>query len=39
MDISVKVPGLKLKNPIIPASGCYGFGREYAELYNLSLLG
>lgn len=39
MDLSVKLPGLNLKNPIIPASGCFGFGREYAELYNLSLLG
>lgn len=39
MDISVKLPGLNLKNPIIPASGCFGFGREFAEIYDLSLLG
>ena len=39
MDISVKLPGLNLKNPIIPASGCFGFGKEYAELYDLSILG
>lgn len=39
MDLSVKLPGLHLKNPIIPASGCFGFGREFAELYDLSLLG
>ena len=39
MDLSVKLPGLNLKNPIIPASGCFGFGREYAELYDLSKLG
>ncbi len=39
MDISVKLPGLNLKNPIIPASGCFGFGREYAQFYELSLLG
>ncbi len=39
MDISVKLPGLNLKNPIIPASGCFGFGREFAKLYDLSLLG
>ena len=39
MDLSVKLPGLNLKNPIIPASGCFGFGREFAELYNLSILG
>ncbi|MEG0526619.1 MAG: dihydroorotate dehydrogenase [Longicatena sp.] len=39
MDMHVKLPGLNLKNPIIPASGCFGFGREYAELYDLSVLG
>ena len=39
MDLSVKLPGLNLKNPIIPASGCFGFGREFAELYDLSVLG
>lgn len=39
MDLSVDLPGLHLKNPIIPASGCFGYGREYAELYDLSLLG
>lgn len=39
MDISIKLPGLNLKNPIIPASGCYGYGHEYNELYDLSLLG
>lgn len=39
MDLSIKLPGLNLKNPIIPASGCFGFGREYAELYDLSILG
>lgn len=39
MDVHVKLPGLSLKNPIIPASGCFGFGREYAQLYDLSILG
>ncbi|MDD6259413.1 MAG: dihydroorotate dehydrogenase [Erysipelotrichaceae bacterium] len=39
MDISVELPGLHLKNPVIPASGCFGYGREFAELYDLSLLG
>lgn len=39
MDLSVKLPGLNLKNPIIPASGCFGYGREFAELYDLSILG
>ena len=39
MDLSVKLPGLNLKTPVIPASGCAGYGRELAELYDLSLLG
>ncbi len=39
MNLSVKLPGLQLKNPIIPASGCFGFGREFAQLYDLSILG
>lgn len=39
MDLQVNLPGLHLKNPIIPASGCFGFGREYAALYDLSMLG
>ena len=39
MDLSVKLPGLNLKNPVIPASGCAGYGRELAEFYDLSLLG
>ncbi len=37
--LAVNLPGLDLKNPIIPASGCFGFGREYAEYYDLSELG
>ena len=39
MDLSIKLPGLNLKNPIIPASGCFGFGKEFAQIYDLSLLG
>ncbi|USD84226.1 dihydroorotate dehydrogenase [Bacillus safensis] len=37
--LNVELPGLSLKNPIIPASGCFGFGREFASLYDLSVLG
>lgn len=37
--LNVKLPGLDLKNPVMPASGCFGFGREFAELYDLSVLG
>jgi dihydroorotate dehydrogenase (NAD+) catalytic subunit len=37
--LAVELPGLSLKNPIMPASGCFGFGKEYAKLYDLSKLG
>jgi dihydroorotate dehydrogenase (NAD+) catalytic subunit len=37
--LAVKLPGLDLQNPIIPASGCFGFGEEYAKYYDLSQLG
>lgn len=39
MDLSVQLPGLNLKNPIIPASGTFAFGREFSMIYDLSLLG
>jgi dihydroorotate dehydrogenase (NAD+) catalytic subunit len=35
----MELPGLKLKNPIMPASGCFGFGKEYSQFYDLSVLG
>lgn len=37
--LQVKLGNLKLENPIMPASGCFGFGREYSKLYDLSKLG
>ncbi len=39
INLNIKIPGLDLKNPIIPASGTCGFGEELAELYDLSILG
>ncbi len=38
-DLSVKLCGVEFKNPIIPASGVFGYGREYEEFYPLSTLG
>lgn len=38
-DLSVRICGIPFKNPIIPASGVFGYGREYARYYNLSKLG
>ena len=39
VDLSVNLAGVTLKNPIIPASGTFGYGREYAGLYDLDILG
>ena len=38
-DLSVRVCGTDFKNPIIPASGVFGYGREYEELFPLEKLG
>lgn len=37
--LSVELCGLRLDNPIIPASGCFGYGKEFAELYDINILG
>lgn len=39
VDISVNLCGMELDNPVIPASGTFGYGREYAELYDINCLG
>ena len=39
VDTSVSLSGLVLDNPIIPASGTFGYGYEYAELYDINCLG
>ncbi|MCL2627352.1 MAG: dihydroorotate dehydrogenase [Oscillospiraceae bacterium] len=39
MDLSVNFTNIKFKNPIVTASGTFGFGREYAEYYDISKLG
>lgn len=38
-DLRVTIAGVEFKNPIITASGTFGFGREYQEFYPLSVLG
>ena len=37
--MSVELCGIKLDNPVIPASGTFGFGYEFAELYDINILG
>ncbi|NLO40138.1 MAG: dihydroorotate dehydrogenase [Ruminiclostridium sp.] len=39
MDLTVNIAGLKMKNPVIAASGTFGFGREYGNYFDLSRLG
>src|ERR1700746_1311554 len=39
MDLSVRIGSLTLKNPLIAASGCFGYGVEYADFVDLSMLG
>ena len=37
--LSVNLCGIELDNPVIPASGTFGFGYEYADLYDINCLG
>lgn len=39
VDLSVNLAGVSLDNPIIPASGTFGFGEEFKDLYDLDILG
>jgi len=39
INMSVKIGSVELKNPVLTASGCFGVGREYGELYDISVLG
>ena len=39
VNTSVTLCGLPLENPVIPASGTFGYGYEFAELYDINLLG
>lgn len=37
--LRINLAGIEMNNPIMPASGCFGFGRDYAKFYDLSILG
>ena len=39
VDLSVNLAGVSLDNPVIPASGTFGFGEEFKDLYDLDILG
>jgi len=39
IDLSVNIAGIKMKNPIMPASGTFGYGEEFSDLIDISQLG
>lgn len=39
VDTKVTLSGIELDNPVIPASGTFGFGYEFADLYDINMLG
>ena len=39
LDTKINLLGIEIDNPIIPASGTYGYGYEFAELYDINMLG
>ena len=39
MNTKVKLCGIELDNPVIPASGTFGYGYEFAQLYDINILG
>lgn len=38
-DLRVTLSGITLDNPVIPASGTFGYGKEFAEIYDINILG
>ncbi len=39
VDLSVYIKDIKFSNPVLPASGTFGFGEEFADMYDLNILG
>lgn len=39
VNISVNLCGIGLQNPIIPASGTFGYGKEFCDFYDINILG
>ena len=38
-NMKIELPGLSLKNPVIPASGTFGYGEEFTRFFDLNVLG
>jgi len=39
VNLNVNLCGLELDNPLVPASGCFGYGKEFAQWYDINMLG
>lgn len=39
LNLNVELPGMSLENPIIPASGCFGYGYGFTRFYDINILG
>ena len=39
VDTSVELCGLRLDNPVVPASGTFGYGYEFKDFYDINILG
>lgn len=39
VDLSVELAGMMMDNPVVPASGTFGFGKEFNEFYDINILG
>ncbi len=39
VDLSVNLAGMKMDNPVVPASGTFGFGKEFKDFYDINILG
>ena len=39
VDLSVILAGMKMDNPVVPASGTFGFGKEFKDFYDINILG
>lgn len=39
VDLSVNLAGIKMDNPVVPASGTFGFGNEFKDFYDINILG
>lgn len=39
VDLSVNLCGMQMDNPVVPASGTFGFGKEFKDFYDINILG